>query len=126
MAKKTPPPLDEKDLKISTQRIERAWEDLRKHPLIGPLVTRAKLRIIDYQPQIPAMFSTVSSAGDIYANPFNYPRTIGEWTFVLAHGLLHLAFGHVRNARRGIAWNIACDCVVNEFMARMRIGVAAE
>ncbi|HYF47875.1 MAG TPA: hypothetical protein VEJ63_00600, partial [Planctomycetota bacterium] len=52
--------------------------------------------------------------------------TIGEWTFALAHSLLHLAFGHVKQANRGIVWNIACDCVVNEFLNRMRIGTAPE
>jgi len=118
--------MDEKTLKISTQRIERAWESLRKHPLTGPLVQRAKLKIIDYQPQVPAMFTTVSSSGEVYANPFNHPRTPGEWEFTLAHALLHLAFGHVNRSRRGILWNIACDCVVNEFLSRMRIGTQPE
>jgi len=108
------------------QRIERAWEELRKHPLTGPLVQRAKLKVISYQPQVPQMFTTVSSAGEIFANPFNYPRTIPEWSFVLAHSLLHLAFGHVNRSKRGIIWNIACDCMVNEFLSRMRIGTQPE
>ena len=123
---KTPPPLDEKHLRLSTARIEKAWEALRKHVLMGPLVMRAKLKIINYQPQVPAMFTTVASSGEIFANPFNYPRSLEEWTFVLAHSLLHLAFGHSRHIKRGIVWNIACDCVVNEFLARMRIGTAPE
>jgi predicted metal-dependent peptidase len=118
--------MDEKTLKISTQRIERAWEDLRKHVLMGPLVQRARLKIIDYQPQVPAMFVTVAESGEIYANPFNHPRTPQEWVFVLAHALLHLAFRHIRQARRGIVWNIACDCVVNEFLSRMKIGTPPE
>lgn len=125
MAKK-PIQLDEKDLRKSAERIERAWEDLRKHVLLGPLVTRAKLKIIGYEPQVPAMFATVGGGGDIFVNPFNYPRTIQEWVFVLAHALLHLAFGHTRHAGRGILWNIACDCVVNEFLARMKIGTQPE
>ena len=123
---KQPPPLDEKKLKISTERIERAWENLRKHVLMGPLVTRARLKVIDYQPQVPAMFSIVSSSGEVFANPFNYPRTVDEWTFALAHSLLHLAFGHFRQIKRGILWNIACDCVINEFLNRMRIGTQPE
>lgn len=123
---KQPPPMDEKTLKISTQRIERAWEELRKHSLTGPLVQRAKLKVINYQPQVPSMFTTVSSAGEVFANPFNYPRTPGEWEFVLAHSLLHLAFGHVGRSKRGMIWNIAADCVVNEFLQRMRIGTMPE
>lgn len=119
-------PLDEKDLRKSTQRIEDAWEELRKHILIGPLVARAKLKIIDYQPQVPGMFVTVGGSGEIYANPFNWPRAKPEWVFVLAHALLHLAFGHTRHWQRGIIWNIACDCVINEFLGRMRIGTQPE
>ncbi len=118
--------LDEKDLKKSAERIQRAWEDLRKHVLFGPLVHRAKLRIIGYEPQIPAMFATVGGNGDIFANPYNFPRTIPEWVFILAHALLHLAFGHTKQIGRGILWNIACDCVVNEFLARMKIGTQPE
>ena len=119
---KRPPLLDEKALRISGERIQRAWEGLRKHALLGPLVFRAKLHVIDYEPQVSDMFATVSSDGDVFANPFNHPRTVAEWTFVLAHALLHLAFGHPKHARRGILWNIACDCVVNEFLSRMKIG----
>jgi predicted metal-dependent peptidase len=120
------PLADDKDLKRSIDRIERAWEDLRKHVLIGPLVQRARLKIIDYEPQVAAMFVTVSASGEVYANPYNYPRTPGEWQFVLAHALMHLAFGHPRRAERGMAWNIACDCVVNEFLMRMKIGTMPE
>src|SRR5579862_1137794 len=126
MAARKPRTLDEKDLRKSTERIERAWEDLRKHILIGPLVTRAKLFVINYEPQVPDMFVTVGGDGKIFANPYNYPRTVHDWTFVLAHALLHLAFGHTKNAQRGIVWNIACDCVVNEFLARMKIGTPPE
>ena len=125
MAKK-PHVLDEKDLKKSAERIDRAWEELRKHVLMGPLVHRAKLRVIGYQPQTVQMFCTVGANGEIFANPYNHPRTIPEWVFVLAHALLHLAFGHTRQAGRGILWNIACDCVVNEFLARMKIGTQPE
>ena len=123
---KQPPPLDEKKLKISQGRIEDAWEDLRKHTLMGPLVMKARLRIIGYQPQIPNMFTTGSSSGEIFANPYNFPRSVPEWTYVLGHSLLHLAFGHFKKIGRGILWNIACDCVVNEFLNRMRIGSAPE
>src|SRR5437868_2124532 len=119
---KKPHEIDEKDLIKSTARIRDAWDDLRKHVLLGPLAMRAKLFVIDYLPQQPGMFATVSGAGDIYANPFNWPRKKEEWVFVLAHALLHLGFGHVRHVQRGIVWNIACDCMVNEFLGKMKIG----
>ena len=123
---KQPAPMDEKTLRISTGKIERAWEDLRKQPLTGPLVQRARLKILEQPPQNPAMFTTVNSAGEVFANPFNHPRQPGEWVFTLAHSLMHLAFGHVRQAQRGILWNIACDCIVNDFLGRMRIGTQPE
>ena len=118
--------LDEKALRVSGERIQRAWEGLRKHVLLGPLVFRARLHVIDYEPQVAGMLATVSSGGDVFANPYNHPRTVAEWTFVLAHALLHLAFGHLKHARRGIIWNLACDCVVNEFLDRMKIGTPPE
>ena len=125
MAKK-PVELDEKDLIKSTARIRDAWDELRKHVLIGPLAFRAKLHVIGYQPQQPAMFVTVSGAGDLFANPYNWPRKKEEWIFVLAHALLHLAFGHFKHVKRGMVWNVVCDCIVNEFLGRMKIGSPPE
>lgn len=119
-------PLDEKTLRISTSKIERAWDELKRHPLTGPLIVRAKLRIMTAMPQNPGMFVQVNAAGDIYANPQNHPRPVGEWQFAIAHALMHLAFGHFKRLQRGIVWNIACDCVVNEFLGRMRIGTHPE
>jgi len=123
---RAPEPLDEKTLRISTGKIERAWDELRKHPLTGPLLQRAKLRVMETMPQNPGMFVQVNAGGDIYANPQNHPRPVSEWTFAIAHALLHLAFGHIRKMQRGFVWNIACDCVVNEFLGRMRIGTQPE
>ena len=51
--------IDEKDLIKSAKRINDAWEILRKHVLMGPLVHRAKLRVIGYEPQVASMFVTV-------------------------------------------------------------------
>ena len=38
---------DEKQLKFSRERIEKAWLILRKHALMGPLVHRARLKLIE-------------------------------------------------------------------------------
>ncbi len=117
---------DEKQLKFSRERIEKAWLVLRKHALMGPLVHRARLKLLDNAPQVPAMLTIVASNGEVTANPHNLKRTIDEWVFALAHALLHLAFGHTKLIGRGFVWNVACDCVVNEFLARMKIGTAPE
>jgi len=41
---------------------------------------------------------------------------------VLAHCLLHLGFGHLREHEKPILWNVACDLVVADFLADLKIG----
>lgn len=43
-----------------------------------------------------------------------------EWAHALAHCALHLALGHFVKKENQALWNIACDCVVEKFLAEMR------
>lgn len=47
-----------------------------------------------------------------------------EWTYIIAHQLLHLGFGHFQgfHGRRALEWNIACDCIIARFLADLRFG----
>lgn len=46
-----------------------------------------------------------------------------QWVWVLAHCLLHLGFGHLREMERPREWNMACDLFVNRFLADLKLGV---
>ncbi len=48
--------------------------------------------------------------------------TAGEWAYVIAHNLLHLAFEHHRESPNPAAWNLACDWAVSNFLDAIKFG----
>lgn len=68
----------------------------------------------------------VTSTGHIFLNP-RKDGTIGEWTYVLAHLMLHLGLGHLQEDRiHDSVWQQACDIAVTRFLLDGRIGTAAD
>lgn len=82
----------------------------------------------------------VSSDGTIRANE-DYPLSPGQWSYVLAHNILHLAFGHFdaekmpgyfitqpdgrkeKKLEYDIPlWNMACDIYITKFLADIKYG----
>ena len=51
----------------------------------------------------------------------------GEWAYVLAHCLLHLGMGHIREDKeKDLLWNTACDCVAARYLSDLHIGMVPE
>jgi predicted metal-dependent peptidase len=118
-------PLDGKNGKRSTpaQRA-RDWF-VSSYPLLGALA--ATFKLIE-EPMICGRLSisiaAVSDYGkELYVNPAA-GLTEGECRFVMAHELLHVALRHSMRCRGRdpYLWNVACDFVINEWLAEMRIG----
>ena len=64
----------------------------------------------------------VTSTGHIFLNP-RKDGTIREWTYVLAHLMLHLGLGHLREDRiHDSVWQQACDIAVTRFLLDSKIG----
>ena len=105
------------------QEAFRAGQGLvKQNPVLGPLIERAVLCFDDSYPMAREDWAWVASNGYIYAN--SHRRALpGEWAYVLAHCLLHLALGHIREDREGDSlWNAACDCVTARYLADLHIG----
>ena len=54
-----------------------------------------------------------------------HPKRRGEpaeWVYVLAHCLLHLGFGHLRERPQAREWNAACDCFLARFLGDLKLG----
>ncbi|MER6471628.1 vWA domain-containing protein [Streptomyces collinus] len=70
-----------------------------------------------------AIAAVDAGAGEIYVNPL---RTLDdeEWRFVLAHEMLHAALRHGDRCgtRDPYLFNVACDYVVNGWLAEMGVG----
>lgn len=92
-----------------------------KHPLFGPLFQRT----YEFRQQKtycpPDGWAVVLENGAIHVHPTRRGAP-EEWAYVLAHCLLHLAFGHFRVAEPTLDWNAACDVAVARFLADLKFG----
>lgn len=95
---------------------------VKQNPVLSPLMERVDLHFDDSYPMAKEDWAWVTSDGHIYANSRRRAAP-AEWAYVLAHCLLHLALGHIREDReRDPFWNAACDCVAVRYLADLRVG----
>ena len=118
MPKKKSPPNDP-----ATENFNAAWHALYVHPIFAPLmhhasIVRAKNDKNNGVPQNG--WAVVRNDGHIHVHPTRRADA-GEWVYVLAHCLLHLAWNHVR-PNVSPAWNAACDCVAARFLLDISLG----
>jgi predicted metal-dependent peptidase len=105
-------------------RRARDWF-IASYPLLGALA--ATFTLIEDPAicaRLPISVAAVSEYGkELYLNPAA-GLTESECRFVIAHELLHVALRHSMRCRGRdpYFWNIACDFVINEWLAAMRIG----
>lgn len=92
-----------------------------EHPLFAPLLRRVHV-LRSKGGYCPADgFAVVLETGAIHVHPSRRAEP-EEWAYVLAHNLVHLAFGHFRVGEKSLDWNAACDVVVARFLADLKFG----
>jgi predicted metal-dependent peptidase len=95
------------------------------YPLLGAIA--ANFKIIEDPALCARMEISVAainvSMREIYINPAA-ALTAGECKFVMAHEFLHAGLRHDERAggRDPYLWNVACDYVINDWLAQMEIG----
>ena len=95
------------------------------HPLLNPVLNRATV-IRSHDTQYPrGGWVTVSANGTIYAHPERLADP-QEWLYAIAHCVLHLGFGHFQQRYQQREWDLACECVVWQFLATLKLGTAPE
>ena len=93
-----------------------------QNPVLGPLMKEATTHFDDSYPMARADWTWVTSLGDIYANSHRRAAP-QEWAYVIAHSLLHLALGHIREDRDGDpVWNAACACIAARYLSDLHLG----
>ena len=100
---------------------ELAAAALRQHPLFAPLTHRTQPRRSTTDDWPEDGWMVVDDHGTLTAHPTRI-GSIEEWTYVFAHGLLHLGFGHLIVRTNQRAWNLACDYAVARFLADLKVG----
>lgn len=97
------------------------FDILQQHPLFSQLkgTITAKTSHLNGKEAI----ACVTKNGDIYTN-IVFGLNASEWAYVLAHNLLHLAFGHFDKNKMPqtanfypLVWNKACDIYITRFLA---------
>jgi predicted metal-dependent peptidase len=115
-------------LQRSRYSIEQARRKLTGTPL-GPLLSLVRMEECadtDRDPQVGAVDPV---NGVLLVNPHHvthgrHPLSQDEWTYVLAHLLLHLGLNHAarREERDPLVWNAACDRAADRMLRFLRIG----
>jgi predicted metal-dependent peptidase len=91
------------------------------HPLYGALLRHA--RVLRHEGDLcpEGGWVVVVDTGELHVHPTRRAAP-EEWARVLAHGLLHLAFGHFQERSRPREWNAACCVVVERFLEVQKLG----
>ncbi|RYX84607.1 peptidase [bacterium] len=122
MAKTKTPPTDP-----ASEAYHAGCSTLYEHPIFASLLRYARVERRNTNDGknngVPRDgWAIVSNDGTIRVHPTRRASP-GEWVYVLAHCLLHLAWGHIRSDASP-AWNAACDCVVARFLQDIGLGHA--
>lgn len=116
-AKSRPAELDPRD---------SAYYDLRKHPLFGPMARHVSLHKHENANPCPQNgYAVVNSLGYIYTHPTK-KMSVSKWTYVFAHCLLHLGFGHCYEKEKFAEWNAASCAFIARFLADLKLGTPPE
>ena len=102
--------------------LDAAYKILGQSPLGGLAADVMNIYCDNSYPMARDDWAYVTSMGYIYLNP-RKQATADEWTFVIAHCLLHLGMGHfAENRKDDPVWQEACDLIVTRFLLDSHIG----
>lgn len=111
----------EEKLDPATKAFVAGHKLVAEHPLFAPMLRRVYV-VREKKNYCPADgWAVVLETGAIHLHPTRRAEP-EEWAYVLAHNLLHLAFGHFRVGEKSLDWNAACDVVVARFLADLKFG----
>lgn len=116
------------DIPKGLKALYAGFSILEKHPLFSQLegTITPKTSHLNGKESI----ACVTKSGEIFVNKAA-GLDANEWAYVLAHNLLHLAFGHFDKDKmpptaelHPLVWNKACDIYVTRFLADVGFGKA--
>jgi predicted metal-dependent peptidase len=106
---------------IALQYFKQGYQLVDQHPIFAPLMYHATIVRREEQPYPQNGLAQVNKSGSIFCNPKKRVAP-DEWAHVIAHCLLHLGMEHFIEKEHPIHWNIACDCIVEKFLADLKFG----
>jgi hypothetical protein len=109
----------------AAERFQHGLSLAHEHPLLGPMLARASVIRNPEAPYPREGWANVTREGQIYvhAKRIGEPR---EWLYVLGHCVLHLGFGHFQQRFQQREWDLACECIVWQFLFTLKLGEPPE
>lgn len=111
----------QKAQKRADEKFARGRALVAAHPLFAPMLMRAHVDRTRRNLCPDSGWVVVARDGHLHVHP-SREAAPEEWAYMLAHALLHLGFGHIREDRMDRAWNAACDCYVARFLTDFKFG----
>ncbi len=118
----------DEDIPKELVALYKGFDIIKSHPLFSKLDGT----VVDKSAHLggKGAIACVTKTGEIFAN-YKHELSPPEWAYVLAHNLLHLAFGHFDKDKMPttaelypLVWNKACDIYVARFLADIGFGKA--
>ena len=92
---------------------------VEQHPIFAPLAHHVHYVTDELCPGDG--WAIVTSNGEIHVNKAKQGEP-EEWSYVFAHCLLHLGFGHFKVQKyQQQEWNAACDCYIAKFLYDLKL-----
>ncbi|HEX2909009.1 MAG TPA: hypothetical protein VHO69_19205, partial [Phototrophicaceae bacterium] len=109
---------------MAATNYQRGLSEVRYYTIFSAMLHRVRFNRLPENNLCPREgYLLVTTNGVIHVHPRRYAEP-EEWTYVLIHALLHLAFGHFQERNNPLAWNVACDCYITRFMQDLKFGRA--
>lgn len=111
---------------VAKENFEKGCRAVGAHPMFSPLYYHTGFVRGENNLCPKDGWAVVTGSGSIHVHGTRRGDP-EEWTYVIAHCLLHLGFGHFDLPGADPAqreWNAACDCVVDDFLAKLKLGRA--
>ncbi|WP_220447378.1 vWA domain-containing protein [Nonomuraea deserti] len=112
-------------------QVQQGWHTVTRHPLFGVFTGSALLLPADDGELSNDTWAYVTHDGDVHFHP-RRRAPAEEWSWVFAHLLLHLGFGHadprscapkdVDGDQPGPAYHAACCLSVDGFLRTLKLG----
>lgn len=115
-------PKGRKNAKLPSQdEYLAAYKRVRAHPLFGHLEFFCTLNRRQDDTTVPSgQWAMVGNDHHINFSPTKRASE-EEWFYVMAHCLLHLGLGHLRQRSHPAVWNLACDLQADRFLASLGV-----
>ncbi|MGE5703465.1 MAG: penicillin acylase family protein, partial [Clostridia bacterium] len=106
---------------VAMKQFRAGWSMVAQHPMFSPLayhvgIVRQKGNLCPEEG-----WAVVTRNGVIHVHPTRRAQP-EEWLYILAHCMLHLGFGHFQEKTPFGYCNAACDCIIAQFLAEMKLG----